>query len=144
MYTRFLRRLQLSEIVFLTPLVLRATIPDEWVVDEPLVYRDDNWGTFTVPPGTITDLASIPRALRSLPMLDPNGISRRPAVLHDYLYNSGGGSRFDKRLADELLRRALIDEGASRVVAHIYWRAVDWFGSSAWNKGHTGSIYLNR
>jgi hypothetical protein len=130
--------------MFLSRLVLEALDqPDEWRVAMPLVWQDEHYGTYVVPPGTLTDLASIPQAIRNLPMLDVNGASRRPAVLHDFLYHTGGGSHFDKNVADNLLRLALIAEGVPHNVAWIYYYAVRWFGGPAWRAGHAGSKYLD-
>jgi hypothetical protein len=86
--------------------------------------------------GTVTDLASIPRVFRNLPFLDPNGLSRRPAVLHDYLYRGGNryGLQMTRKKADRVLRIALRDEGASRWVAWLFWAAVRVGGRRAWRR----------
>lgn len=119
--------------MFLTPLALIAKPqPDLWAVAVPLVWDDAIYGHMEVPQGFITDLASIPRVFRNLPFLDPAGLSRRPAVLHDYLYGSVAGRRLGKAFADDFLHDALIAEGASRKTAWAFWAAVHYFGASSW------------
>src|SRR5262249_50982564 len=116
--------------MFLTRLRLEdSDTPDEWVVTDPLIWLEPGRGRLIVPAGTMTDLASIPRLLRNLRALDPNGRSRRPAVLHDWLYQTGEKTRAE---ADQLLRRALLAEGVNRSVARIYWFGVRLGGWLAW------------
>lgn len=86
-----------------------------------------------MPAGFVTDLASIPRLFRNLPWLDPNGLSRRPAVIHDWLYGSKEGRGYGKQFADSFLRSALIAEGAPQSAAGTFYYAVHWFGSGSWD-----------
>jgi hypothetical protein len=119
--------------MFLNRLRIEDTdTPDQWVVIAPLVWVDPTYGRVVVPAGTVTDLASIPRFLRDREAFDPNGASRRPAVVHDFLYAS---ACFDKPRADRFLRDALLVEGVKRPIAVTYYYAVRWFGGAAWN-GH--------
>ncbi len=104
--------------------------PDEWVVLGPLVWDDGD--EITVPRGFITDLASVPRALRALPGLNPNGPSRAAGVLHDYLYCA---HTLDTReAADALFRKALRSLGVGPVTARVYWLGVRAGGWLYWNK----------
>lgn len=122
--------------MFLTTLCLvEDQVPDSasadlWFVDAPLVWKDALYGTLTVPQGFRTDLASIPRALRNLPFLDPNGISRRPAVMHDWLY---AWQAKGKDFADNFLRAALLAEGASESTAGAFYYGVHLFGRLSWD-----------
>lgn len=121
--------------MFRTELLLQADRrPDNWIVRAPLVWECRHTGTITVPVGTVTDLASIPRILRNVWFLDPNGRSRRPAVLHDYLYRGGDryGTGMTRAKADRLLRIALQSEGAGRWVAAVFWLGVRAGGWAAW------------
>src|SRR5690606_27796302 len=77
-----------------------------------------------------TDLASIPRIFRWL--LNQNGNSRRPAVLHDYLYRMQPISRAE---ADAIFRRALEAEGVILPGRWLYWSGVRMGGWIAW-RGH--------
>ncbi len=121
--------------MFLTTLELVAdSQPDYWTVSRPLVWCDSVYGRIEVPAGTRTDLASIPRFLRNLPFLDPDGNSRRPAVAHDFLYDTAYGHRLGKQYADNFLRDALISEGASKSTAAAFYWAVHMFGGRPWSE----------
>lgn len=99
-----------------------------WIVRAPLIWATEK-ETITVPAGFETDLASIPRMVRGVPGFAPTGLSRRPAVLHDYLYASGDRSR---RAADVLFYYALRAETVPEPIARIYFRAVRLGGAGAW------------
>lgn len=120
--------------MFLSQLELIADPqPDLWRLGAPLVWCDPTYGRLEVPTGFQTDLASIPRIFRNLPWLDPDGLSRRPAALHDWLYGSKQGRSFGKQFADSFLRAALESEGASQACAGTFYYAVHWFGGSSWD-----------
>jgi hypothetical protein len=119
--------------MFTTPLDLREHAePGEWVVISELVWQDGQ-GRIVVPRGFVTDLASIPPPARSI--LDVNGPSRAPAVLHDWLYCSRIVGR---SLADELFRRALRSRGVGAIERNIFWSAVRGFGWLYWNRRSSG------
>lgn len=113
--------------MFRSKLLLEAGKPDQWIVRRSLVWatRDDLLDAITVPPGFVTDLASVPRFLRDRRAFDVNGASRRPAVLHDYLYATGMGG---KDFADDIFRLALRSEGIGAVNAWAFYQAVHLFG----------------
>jgi hypothetical protein len=109
--------------------------PGMWAVDSPLVWFDPTFGLITVDAGEMTDLASVPMIFRNV--LDVNGRSRRPAVLHDHVYRIGhtdAGVKLSRAQCDDLLYRALIAEGASAIVARTYWSGVRMGGWVPWNK----------
>lgn len=115
--------------MFQTRLILEADPrPDYWIVRAPLIW-DDGKQTVRVPPGFETDLASIPRMAQGAPGFAPTGLSRRPAVLHDWLYASGDAPRME---ADRLFYVALRAEGVHEPTARIYYRAVRLFGGAPW------------
>lgn len=117
--------------MFLTELILAADPePDIWVLAAPLVWRDDVFGLVEVPCGFRTDMASIPRVLRGLSFLDPNGLSRRPACVHDWLYAWRG---WGKARADNFLRFALFADGCSPWACEAFYYGVHCFGMSSWN-----------
>lgn len=119
--------------MFLSDLELIAEPqPDKWRLGSSLVWMDKTYGKLTVPQGFVTDLASIPRILRNLPFLDPNGQSRRPAVIHDWLYDTAAGRRYGKDFADAFLRSALLAEGAHAATAGAFYWAVHLFGGPSW------------
>jgi hypothetical protein len=80
-------------------------------------------------------MASIPHLIDWLPNLDRDGLSRRPAALHDWLY--GGDRTRGKDAADNVLRAALLAEGMGNVGAFEYWYAVSKFGRSSWDGDNT-------
>lgn len=128
--------------MFLTGLIVEAAAnPDFWIVRSPLVACHPVHGRLAVPAGFVTDLASIPRALRNLPAFDPNGKSRRAAVLHDFLYAK---QFLPKDVADTILRDALLWEGCSSGEAAAFYEAVSLFGASSWaddaRRGFAGSF----
>jgi len=134
--------------MFRTDLVLKAdSKPGRWIVAEPLVWSTSKClcaapancpkcacVTVIVPAGTFTDLASVPALLQNPPLLrffvnlNPTGRSRRPAVLHDFLYSSRGhflcGRVASRNEADGLLRAAIRAERGGRVAAFIFWAGV--------------------
>lgn len=120
--------------MFLTELDLKAEPrADYWRVASPLIWSDPVYGRLEAPIGFVTDLASIPRVFRNLPAFDPNGPSRRPAVIHDWLYSSREGYRYGRLFADSFLRSALGAEGASQLTAEAFYWAVRLGGSSHWD-----------
>ncbi len=119
--------------MFSSRLLLESSAsPDLWIVREPLCWQSEKYGKLVCPVGFVTDLASIPRVLRNLSAFDPNGLSRRPAVMHDWLYWWQG---LGKRLADEFLHDAMIAEGAKVADAWAFFTAVSDFGASSWADG---------
>jgi len=100
-------------------------MPRIWDVVMPLIWEDSQFGRITVPVGFRTDLASVPPAVRDIPAFDPNGPSRKPAVLHDWCYCWQG---MDRDRCDALLAAALVSVGISAGVAEIYRLAVHDFG----------------
>lgn len=112
--------------MFTTPLRLEATRPGYWVLLADLIWHSDT-ERIVVPAGFVTDLASIPRPLRGI--LQQNGVSRRPAVLHDHLYTTQSRPRAE---ADEIFRRALAAEGMGGPGRFAYWAGVRLGGWLAW------------
>jgi hypothetical protein len=104
-------------------------VPDEWVVDQPLIALRPNGEKLIVPRGYITDLASIPRALRSV--FDINGALRAPAVLHDWLYSS---QRFTRAECDAIFLQAMEARGMDKVERYAVYAGVRTFGWAYWNK----------
>ncbi|HEX3989892.1 MAG TPA: DUF1353 domain-containing protein [Acetobacteraceae bacterium] len=106
---------------------------DMWVVVRPFVWTDSEFGTIEVPVGMMTDLASIPRALRNVPELDPDGASRRAAVCHDFLYDRAAGRAHGKDFADRFLHAAMLADGCGNIAANLFYEAVKEFGRSSWD-----------
>jgi hypothetical protein len=113
--------------MFTTPLRLEATRPGHWVLLTDLIWHSTE--RIVVPAGTSTDLASIPRPFRGV--LQQNGVSRRPAVLHDHLYVTRSVPRSE---ADAIFRRALAAEGMGAAGRFTYWAGVRAGGWAAWRR----------
>jgi hypothetical protein len=90
------------------------------VLTRELVWCDDD-GTVTIPVGTVSDGASIPRWAWSLIAHPFEGTVLRAAVLHDHLI----ATRADwSALAHRRFYRALRAEGAGVVRAAVLYAAV--------------------
>lgn len=122
--------------MFRSNLLLEVGEPDRWIVRRALIWDGPCgvWGlpgVLEVPEGFDTDLASVPRFLRDRKAFDVNGLSRRPAVLHDWLYATGLGG---KAFADRTFHRALLAEGVPKLDAWAFYQAVNWFGGAAYRE----------
>lgn len=127
------------EAMVTTPLVVRYLEdndqPDRWAVVEPLTYQTLA-GLVTVPPGYITDFASVPVLLWGV--LPPIGRHNRACVLHDFWYDhqlfaQELGHDAARKLADkELLVRMNAAEPGRRGRNYLMYLACRWFGRSWW------------
>lgn len=63
----------------------------------------------------------------------PNGTWRQACVDHDHRYFLGG-TPTQRKAADAQLRTDMIAQGASPVVADLYYAAVRVFGAADWGK----------
>ena len=92
----------------------------------------DFWATtlaqFTVKAGFITNLASIPRAARSL--IPQVAHHLQPSVVHDWLYEDDEG--LSRLQADDMFLEAMEAEGVSWLRRYTMYRAVRAFGSELW------------
>jgi hypothetical protein len=106
-----------------------SPVPNEWVVDQPLIALRPSGEQITVPRGYITDLASIPRVFRAV--FNVNGLLRAPAVLHDWLYSS---QRYTRAQSDAIFLEAMESRGIGRAERYAVYAAVRSFGWVYWNK----------
>ena len=117
-----------------------------WGLTEELSYMPSN-GTdvIRVPKGFVTDLASIPRPFWVL--LPPDGPWTKAAVIHDFLYYTGGTgvwnhhpsgntrkTPYTRAEADWILRDAMQDRGVGGFSREIIYLAVRVGGGAGW--GH--------
>src|SRR4051812_14480980 len=115
-----------------------------WGVEKPLAYMPSG-ATFsiTVPPGFVTDLASIPRWAWAV--LPPDGPWVKAAVIHDFLYatkgdgvwkkHSTGNPRpeaYSRAEADGILRDAMRDRHVGVLARNVIWAAVRIGGGGGW------------
>jgi hypothetical protein len=114
---------------FTAPLFLMPSVDYDqrtWVTHRDFAYEIGLKGsglTVTIPKGTKTDLASVPRVL--WPLVPPHDPQFAAAfVLHDHLCQWQGFSRV---MADAILYEALRVLGASVFTATItYWSVAVW------------------
>lgn len=110
--------------MFLTELDTRVSSGGSFVLLAELHYRiPDTSDVILVPIGFRTDFASIPRGLRWL--ITGQDDTRKPSVIHDYLYNKKIGER---AWADKIFLMAMKDEGVSLWKRYTCYAAVRSFG----------------
>lgn len=117
-----------------------------WGVQRPLIYQTgENVGELiTVPAGFVTDLASVPRPVWSI--YPPDGPWVKAAVVHDFLYETGGGGwwngsagvtrqqPYNRKEADHILREAMADRGIGWWEQTVIWSAVRLGGGRGWKR----------
>ena len=112
---------------FLTTLDVRYHSPKRWELLSPFVATVGD-RLIRVPPGYITDFASVPRLPLAFLLFGNKG--HRAAVIHDYLYSTHEVSREE---ADEIFKSLLSEDGAggfTRSLMHLGVRIGGWIG---WN-----------
>jgi hypothetical protein len=93
---------------------------------EDYTYERKDGCVITVPAGTASDGASVPRFLwREIP---PFGSYFKSAFLHDFLYRETGVM---KDYADETLLEAMLYDGVPEVEARLIYEAVEHFGGGS-------------
>lgn len=116
--------------MFLSRLLVEADDePGFWILRAPLVWCCEVYGNLGVPSGFRTNLASIPGLVQAVPGYHCNGLTRRPAALHDYLYSSHAVS---KACADMIFYAAMISDRVQPRIARACYEAVHLFGGNAW------------
>jgi hypothetical protein len=97
-----------------------------WVLDAPLVYHSDRYGTIEVPTGFECDLNSIPRLGWSIA---PKTDYPQAGVVHDWLYR---GKLRPRGECDAIYREILVETGCPRWRAWGRWLALRAFGWNAY------------
>ena len=101
---------------------------ENWFLTRPLSYELPNTNLLVeVPPGFVTDFASIPRPLWSL--LPTWGQYGPPAVVHDYLY---WDQRCTREQADWIFLLGMEESDVGGIERFVIHRAVRWGGALAW------------
>jgi hypothetical protein len=90
-------------------------------------------GEITVPAGSFTDFASIPRIFWSI--FPPVGKYATAALVHDYLYREKFDKRFNRKEADDIFLELMTFSGVPSWQAYAMYYAVRLFGKSKWVKG---------
>jgi hypothetical protein len=119
-------------IILPDPLMLR----DAGMVGGSRIFRLEHYfrvitsiGTITIPTGTSTDGASIPRCFWSI--FSPFDEFFPAALLHDYLYSRASTGRIyiDRKQADRLFMESMRNLGVPWLTRHIIWIAARMFGN---------------
>lgn len=101
----------------------------DWQLCEPVSYylTDPGGDTVVVPPGFVTDFASVPRPFWW--WIAPWGRHGRAAILHDFLYQQGsitsldgGARRPGKRESDRIFREAMAVLDLAILNRHPVWK----------------------
>lgn len=96
----------------------------------PLVWHHPVSGKYLrIPAGFLTDLASIPRGFRWL--ITGHDGTRKPAVVHDWLYRNTIGTR---KGADLIFRAGMRETGVPAWKRELAYRAVRLGGWATWKK----------
>ncbi len=132
MFTNINRGSDLITVQFLDELDLRTVSGDaEWVLlsdFRALILHGDDAQQITVPMGFVTDLASVPR-LPGLFLLF-GGRARKPAVIHDWLYQQ---QTTDREYADAVFFAAMATD-QNWFTRTFMWLGVRVGGWAVWER----------
>ena len=117
-----------------------------WALSQRLSFTSDNGPTvITVPPGVVTDLASIPRWAWVL--LPPDGPWVKAAIIHDFLYATEGDGKpwdressikplkvFTREETDKVLLEAMVNRNVGVFPRTIIYLAVRIGGGLGWGR----------
>jgi len=99
-------------------------------------YCHPSFPIITVPTGTLTDGASIPKAFHNI--MGPFGPWFKAAVIHDFLYSPQSCHHFagvTRALAHAIFLQAMEDCGVGWLTRRTIYRAVRMFGWMPYKKG---------
>ena len=101
----------------------------------PIIIEE---GTLTIPAGTLTDLASIPRILWWIPGFACFELGIAGPLLHDAVYRGLVGRTppiiLTRRRADRVFHTLMRHDGVGCCRAWVAWCAVRCFGVLAWRR----------
>ena len=124
---------------FLTPLRLEFEGDGRFALTEPFDFASDTLEVIVrVPPGFVTDFASVPRALWNV--LPPTGRYGKAAVVHDYLYQTRNWPNTANRVAvtraeaDTVLREGMNVLGVRWSQRWTIYSGVRVGGWRTWNR----------
>ena len=121
---------------FTDPLIIIDEGGEDFTLAERFRYRVGGLNSneiVDVPKGFRTNFASVPRIFWNI--IPPDGKHGKAAVVHDYLYSTHGlFGRYSRQRCDEIFLEAMEVLGVGAIKRNIMFRAVRWFGKSAWDK----------
>lgn len=117
-----------------------------WAVQRALEYQagDNPEELIVVPPGFVTDLASVPQLVWTF--YPPDGPWAKAAVIHDFLYWTKGTGEwhdhvgitrdkpYSRKEADDILKEAMADRKVGKWERFVIWSSVRLGGGGGW--GH--------
>lgn len=118
---------------FTTPADLRMLDNYQWQLLTEFEYHVGGFPSeevIHVPAGTVTDLASVPRVFWSI--FPPYGRYAKAAIVHDYLYQRGTGSRL---YADQVFLEAMAVLGVPKWRRALMYLAVRLWGREHYQHG---------
>lgn len=107
-----------------------------WELDQDLVYETDIGPLvqIKVPKGFITDFASVPRLPLAYSFFGNK--ANRPAVIHDYLYQTNMVTR---GTADAIFLEAMKVDGQGVITRYAMWAGVRLFGWMCYKQKEQGN-----
>lgn len=109
---------------------------DVFRLEEPMEYwvgEEGKGALVRVPKGFETDFASIPLVFQNL--LSKFDVSRRAAIVHDYLYRTHGkGGIYSREQCDKIFLEAMEILGVPWLRRKTMYRAVRLFGWTSWKQ----------
>jgi hypothetical protein len=111
-------------VPFLSPITVRAALLGPWwnLVDD-VVYRDAAGRIWTIPAGTWTDFASVPKFLQWF--APHEGLWTAAAILHDYFCEVAiAAGLISARDADRVFREVMAELGVGRFQRWLMWVGV--------------------
>lgn len=138
-----------QKVTYGTMLETRELAEKTFELTKPLysnIMIDDEWYECIIPEGFVTDFASVPRVPFAYMLF--GGKYNRTGTLHDGLYGNWhqiklvhAALRYEvlvtKELADKVLYRSLLDEGASSFTAYMMYQGVNVFGGQFYKRNVT-------
>lgn len=124
---------------FTKPLQVENVDDRRWKLLEEFDYfigDVDSSESVSVPAGTVTDFASIPRPLWNI--LPPWGKYGKAAVIHDFMYSqhqiTSNGKQVDieRKQADDIFLEAMKVLGVGTITRYAMYYAVRVFGHRPW------------
>ena len=104
---------------------------NQWKLDKKFRYKSKLLGLITVPPGFVSDGASIPSILWSVVGSPWSGDYPEAALVHDFLYFKQAHKRAH---ADRVFIEAMKVLGVNWFKRRLMYSAVRSFGWLPWNK----------
>lgn len=104
---------------------------EKYVLAEEYIYSINGY-EITVPKDFLTDLASVPLALRVF--FPKDGEYTPAAIVHDFLYSKFNDTGINRELADKIFLFIMKELKVAKYKRNVMYKAVRIFGELAWQK----------